>query len=171
MPAGFDAARPSLLFFDQSSDDPDDWPLIGMGYFFPFAPCERPELECALPEDFFVHEAGYHLVPIGDGGMRVATQDDMREGVTLDPEGCLPVEGPDLRTRIGSFKHGRNWVTHVWFPPDGTDEVPIWQNTDPWERWKDATDRGTIDGTLFYSQGSCDCAGEPVNEPVPGGCL
>lgn len=169
IPAGYAADRPSLLFFDQQGDDPDDWPLIGMGYFYPFDPCERPDLQCATHSDFFVHEAGYHLVPIGDGGMRVATQDDMREGVTLDPEGCLPVEADALRTRIGSFRHGRNWVTHVWFPPEGEDAVPVWQNTDPWERWKDATDRGTIDGTLFYSQGDCACATEPVN--TPRGCL
>lgn len=163
-------AEPSLLFFDREGEDPEGWPLIGMGYHFDFEPCERPTLECADPTDFFVHEAGYHRVPFGDGGMDVATADDVRPGTTLDADACEIVRTEDLQPRVGSVRHGRAWVTHVWFPPDGEDGPPLWAALDPWERWTDATVRSTADGEAFFEQGSCACDDSGLGELPRRGC-
>ena len=173
VPAGRRADEPSLLFFDQDGEDESDWPLIGMGFFYDFDPCIRPKLDCADPSDFFVHEAGYHRLPIGDGGMDVAVEADLRADVPWESEGCELLEKADLRTRIGTFAHGRTWVTHVWFPPDGEDADPVWASEDPWMRWTDAADRAEIEGRPFYSQGVCDCPDEsvPVQRTQRGGCF
>ncbi|MCB9677110.1 MAG: hypothetical protein H6737_18480 [Alphaproteobacteria bacterium] len=165
--ASGDVFEPSLLFFDQTDGPSDTWPVIGMGFHYDFDPCERPVLACADPSDFFVHEAGYHATPIGDGGMLVATPDDVKDGTILDEAGCTPVRDEDLKGRVGAIKHGRAWVTHVWFPPEGEDSPPIWAVEDPWERWRDAVDRSEVVGRAFFGQEACDCAA-PVEAPARG---
>lgn len=171
VPAAYWSDQPSLLFFDQTDGPSDSWPVIGMGYHYAFEPCQRPELECADPSDFFVHEAGYHTTPLGDGGMIVATPGDVREGSQLDAEGCNLLRAEDLRGRLGTIKHGRSWVTHVWFPPEGDDSPPIWSVQDPWERWRDAPDRSEVVGRAFFGQDDCACDGSAPPPPVRrGGC-
>ncbi len=165
-----DVYQPSLLFFDQTAGPSDTWPVIGMGFHYHFEPCERPKLECADSSDFFIHEAGYHATPVGDGGMLVATQDHAKDGTEIDADGCWPVHAEDLKTRIGNIRHGRAWVTHVWFPPDGDEGAPIWSVDDPWERWLDAPDRSEVVGEAFFGQGECACDGTIV-APERGGCL
>jgi hypothetical protein len=169
--ASDDVYEPSLLFFDQTDGPSDTWPIIGMGYHYHFDPCARPKLECADPSDFFIHEAGYHATPVGDGGMIVAEPDDVKEGTELDADGCWPVHDEDLKTRFGKVRHGRAWVTHVWFPPAGEEGSPIWAVTDPWERWRDATDRSEVVGEAFFGQGECACDGSIQAPERSGGCF
>src|SRR5690606_6389202 len=120
-------------------------------------------------DQYRVHEAGYHHVPIGDGGMTAATDDDLRDdavSVSVDAEGCEPVYAEDLQVRFGRIRHGRSWVVHAWLPPDEGEVVVAVE--DPWQRWKDAPRRVQVDGGVFFEQTSrpCPCAGPPP----PRGC-
>ena len=154
VPAGRRLEYPSLLFFDQTEDPVDDWPLIGAGYHYPYTPCEHPELECIARWDWLVHEAGYHHSIAGDGGMTLATDEDSE--VPIDPEGCNAVGHHDLRARLNTVRHGRSWVVHLWLDPDpeGTPELAV---TDPWERWLDNPGKSVaIDPAAFYEP-SCAC--------------
>lgn len=170
--ASGDAAEPSLLFFEPDDGPSDAWPVIGMGYFHHFDPCDRPKNTCGGPEDFFVHEAGYHLAPFGDGGYRAATLENLREGAVLDEEGCIDVHAEDLQVRFGEFRHGRNWTAHVWFPPaSDPDATPIWAAEDPWGRWRNGGEPVTLIGTPFYAQGECDCVNAPPERVERRGCL
>ena len=168
LPGRFKLWKPSLLFYDQTDGPDAEWTLVGMGYHYPFEPCTRPNLDCVSPGDFRVHEAGYHHVPFGDGGMEIATAADLRDGVVLDPEACTPVYDEDLEHRLGQIRHGRSWVAHLWLDPDGG--PPVVALTDPWERWADAPDRVRIEDEVFLEQTPtlCDCT--DLREPPSSGC-
>lgn len=184
--AGGRLDSPSLLFFDQGPGALDTWPLIGVGYHFDYEPCVRPDIPCFEDEDFFVHEAGYHRVLIGGGGMTLATSEDLTEG-TVDPYGCEDIDDDDLRRHFNTVKHGRAWDLHVWLASD--DGPATLAVTDPEERWTDAPSPITIDAAAFFVPDDAACAcpqggdtadtaaerpatcgeGVPTPEPV-GGC-
>lgn len=168
LPGRFELEKPSLLFYDQTDSPESEWTLIGMGYHYPFEPCTRPNLDCVSPGSFRVHEAGYHHVPLGDGGMEIATGADLHDGLVLDPEACTAIYDEDLAHRVGQIRHGRSWVVHVWLDPEGG--PPAVELTDPWERWRDAPDRVAVDDGVFLEQVPtlCDCT--EVREPPSAGC-
>ena len=162
--------RPNLLFFDQKDGPRDTWEVIGFGYGFDYTPCVPPVVGCIPQHEWMVHEAGYHRVPLGDGGMTLATDDDLsRVSVSdsVDPFGCEPVYYEDLSQRVSQVRHGRMWSVHAWIPPEGGE--PVIADTDPWARWRNAPDRVAMDeGTFFHpSVDECDCE---VPEPFSGGC-
>lgn len=169
VPGRFKLRKPSLLFFDQTDGPPSEWPLVGMGYHYLFLPCRRPNLDCTASESFWVHEAGYHHVPLGDGGMHVATDDDLRGGASLDEAVCNIVRDEDLKPRLGFIRHGRAWTAHLWLDPEGG--APVFALEDPWERWTDATERVFIEPEVFLQQDPslCDCA-TPAPAPRSTGC-
>lgn len=100
--AGGRLDSPSLLFFDQTEGPIEDWKLIGMGYHFDYQPCQRPTVSCMESRDFFVHEAGYHKIVLGDGGMTIATPEDLVDGsgAIMDSDGgaaVVAVAAPERR--------------------------------------------------------------------------
>ncbi|MEZ4238400.1 MAG: hypothetical protein R3F59_20060 [Myxococcota bacterium] len=170
LPGRFKLRKPSLLFFDQTDGPPSEWPIIGAGYHYRFTPCVRPDLDCIRSKWFRVHEAGYHHVPFGDGGMQLATPDDLRNGAVMDEAACEPITDDDLAPKLGMVRHGRSWVVHVWFDPDGG--RPAVSIEDPWARWEDAPDSVAIDEEVFVEQdaAACDCTSPPVPREPTGGC-
>jgi hypothetical protein len=168
LPGRFKLRKPSLLFFDETDGPPSEWPLIGTGYHYLFQPCRRPDLDCVAPESFWVHEAGYHHVPLGDGGMHAATEGDLRDGLLLDPELCDPIYDDDLRPKLGMIRHGRSWVVHLWLDPEGGE--PSLALEDPWRRWEDAPSGVLIEDQVFLEQdpSRCDCTAPPP--PRSAGC-
>lgn len=167
---GIGLERPNLLFFDPRGEDWRDWPLIGFGYTVHYVPCWTPALDGLTAEQWFVHEGGYHHVPIGDGGMTLATDDDLRRDAaseSVDRHGCEPLYTEDLRVKVDKVRHGRMWVTHVWLDPEGGE--PVVGVTDPWQRWTDDPDRVRIDGKVFFypEPEACDCVVAP---PPRRGC-
>ncbi len=147
------ATYPSMLFFDQTEDKPDTWPLIGVGYHYDYTPCNKPELACVDPDEFFVHEAGYHRIfPGQDGGMDTVTQDDIDQPL----DACTEISHEDLDPRILRIRHGRVWDLHIWFDPEGG--LPEAGIQDPWRRWKDAPDPVQIDDSFFRPDAQeCGC--------------
>lgn len=162
--------EPSLLFF-QMTDGPDtEWPLIGVGYHRPFTPCSPPVLDDGgqgiTTSDWFIHEAGWHHVPVGDGGFTPATPADVNDGVALDEAGCVDVTVADLvNTRPLFVPHGRAWTVHVWF--DDESSCPAVTLTDPFGR-TDCVERRAgcggervcepsldVVGRAFFQQGDC----------------
>jgi hypothetical protein len=160
--------EPSLLFFQKTDGPQDEWPLIGVGYHRPFTPCAVPTLDddgrSIDVDDWFVHEAGWHHVPAGDGGFTPATAADVQEGVVLDHAGCFDVSADDLRDVRPLFvRHGRAWTVHVWFADD---RCPVVELADPYERTECVTARGCggearcepsldVKGRAFFRQGDC----------------
>ena len=124
--ASGDLADPSLLFFQKTGKDEDDWGIIGMGYSYQHdrdnesGPTEIAGVDSGI---WWLHEAGYHRSP-GDGGFTCATNDDLQKSVfdagkRIDAEGCMGIDREDLKTREfhADRKHGRYWALHVWFEP------------------------------------------------------
>ena len=150
------SSRRSLLFFDQDDGPAEEWPIIGMGYHWDCSPCEPPTMECVPAESLFVHEAGYHHVIWGDGGMTVATTADLADDSqadAVDKKGCEDVDREDLSVQRFSVRHGRFWDLHAWFGPSGETTFAI---EGPYERRRDAPDRIAIEGRAFF-QPTCEC--------------
>lgn len=161
--------QPNLLFFDQTDGPQSTWPLIGFGYSTDYVPCQVPQVACIEEGEWLVHEAGYHRVLLGDGGMTLADDDDLRNNAVsdaVDPQGCEPVYPEDLRIHRGTVRHGRVWTVHVWISPDG--EETLISNTDPWVRWEDAPDPVYVDPEAFFTPdySECDC----IVPERPSGC-
>jgi len=166
---GLGIERPNLLFFDRTDGVRDEWPLIGFGYTTDYLPCESPAF-CSAELSWEVHEAGYHRVIAGDGGMTLATSDDLIEGAAsaaVDADGCEPVWLEDLEIHGGTVRHGRMWTVHVWIDPEGG--PPVVARTDPWRRWEDAPDRVSVDADAFFvpNPEACDC---DYGGPTARGC-
>lgn len=158
--ASGDLADPTLLFFEKTGKDQDDWKLIGMGYSFKFDTDNEPpptEIPGVAPGIWWIHEAGYHHSP-GDGGYTCASNDDLRrsvfdDGKRVDQVGCFGIDKDDLKT--GEFhvdrKHGRYWVLHVWFEPKTL--RPTISITDPWCR--QGNDAVRVSSCAFFKQDQC----------------
>ncbi len=173
--------EPSLLFFQKTDGAEDQWPLIGVGYHRPFTPCEVPILDddgqSIGADDWSVHEAGWHHVPVGDGGFTAATAADVNDGVVLDEAGCFDVSVDDLRNNRPLFvAHGRAWSTHVWIN-DG--QCPVVALIDPFGRTDCVLTSGCggemrcepslpVDGRAFFRQGDCSAVcGVPPPPQAP----
>jgi hypothetical protein len=158
--ASGDLADPTLLFFEKTGKDQDDWKLIGMGYSFKFdTDNERPPTEIAGvdPGIWWIHEAGYHHSP-GDGGFTCASNDDLKRSVfdagkRVDQAGCFAIDKDDLKTREFNVnrKHGRYWALHIWFEPKTL--RPTISKTDPWCRQGD--DAVLVPSCAFFKQDQC----------------
>jgi hypothetical protein len=158
--ASGDLDDPNLLFFQKKSGSESNWPIIGMGYSFTFAPCEPPKLDSISSVHFWVHEAGWHHSP-GDGNFECATTSDLKQsalddGKRLDAAGCFAVEKSDLREHEFDAEHQRIWTVHVWFDPETG--RPAVKGTDPWCRQStSALEVECADGLddAFFKQGDC----------------
>lgn len=107
-----------LLYAPSESSAPSEWldfagedgpyRLVGFAYIAPYAPGSRaPEFECIDREEWFVHEAGWHLT---DGRMHLTP------GAEVEPA------RPNLTTGI-LFWHPRAWDVHLWLGNDGVPTV------------------------------------------------
>lgn len=109
---------PLLLYAPSPDSDPKDWldfdgedgpyTLVGWAYIGPWIddgtpPPRRP---CIDASEWFVHEAGWHLM---DGGMLLTP------GATAEP-----ARPPGLAAH---FWHPRAWDLHVWADDDGVPTV------------------------------------------------
>ena len=117
VPVGNLAAKeplPQLLQYAPSSaSNPRDWldfdgedgpyRLIGWAYLSPFVSTGPPDRPCIAAAEWFVHDAGWHLL---DGGM-LATPD-------------AAAEPPRPESSVGIFMwHGKQWDLHLWIGEDG----------------------------------------------------
>lgn len=111
-----DPRPPLLLYGPSSSSSPEEWldfegpddpyRLVGWAYFGPYTPgSQPPEMACITPEEWLVHEAGWHLK---DGGMHLTP------GAQVEPE-----RPKDLEIHMW---HPQIWDLHVWRGESG---VPI----------------------------------------------
>jgi|GEM_PF-1540147 len=155
-----DLLRPSLLFFDVREDEgcwfsvDEDAPLIGVGYHEHFEPCDKPVYTDMPDEAWYVHEAGYHHVPAGDGRFVTAANTDLIAPAVLDDEGCVEVHDEDLFPRVGQVGHGRAWTSHLWFH-EREDACPVASLSDPFARQSE--DALAVPGDAFFLQGDCGC--------------
>jgi hypothetical protein len=103
------APSPTTSPRDWLDFDGDDGPyrLIGWGYLAPFDPTGPPTRRCIDPSEWFVHDAGWHLM---DGSM-VATPD-----ATAEPP------RPKLAVPIHIW-HPKQWDLHLWINEDGVPTV------------------------------------------------
>lgn len=161
--------EPSLLFFRKTDGPENEWDLIGFGYHRQLTPCEVPVLDdggdSIGADAWFIHEAGWHHVPVGDGGFTAATAADIREGSAFDENGCVDVTADDLlNVRPLFVPHGRSWTAQVWFADDA---CPVVALTDPFGR-TDCVERRAgcggetrcepsldVVGRAFFQQGDC----------------
>ena len=108
---------PLLLYAPSPATTPDDWldfdgddgpyTLVGWAFFAPHGPEPPRMLECIEPDEWFVHEAGWHT---RDGGMR------------LTPD--TPYEQPPPPAGVDVlFWHPRVWDIHFWIEEDGPPAV------------------------------------------------
>ncbi|HEX6993341.1 MAG TPA: hypothetical protein VF339_04265 [Gammaproteobacteria bacterium] len=108
---------PLLLYVPSPATTPDDWldfdgddgpyTLVGWAFFAPYGPELPRMLECIEPDEWFVHEAGWHT---RDGGMR------------LTPD--TPSEQPPPPADVDVlFWHPRVWDIHFWIEEDGPPAV------------------------------------------------
>ena len=121
VPLGNIAAKaplPQLLQYAPSpTSNPRDWldshgedgpyRLIGWAYLAPFDPAGPPNRPCTDSSEWFVHDAGWHLM---DGGM-LATPD-------------AAVEPPRPELAVGIYMwHGKQWDLHLWIQEDGVPTI------------------------------------------------
>jgi hypothetical protein len=177
VPARGPLDEPSLLFFEKTAGPEEEWPLVGFGYHRDFTPCAVPVLhdrgKSIGPDGWFIHEAGWHHVPTGDGGFTAATAATVKDGVVFDEAGCSDVTADDLQNVQPLFvPHGRSWTAQVWFA-DNT--CPVVALTDPFgrdacvEQSAGCGDETRCDpslavaGRAFFAQGDCRavCEGTP----------
>jgi hypothetical protein len=115
---------PLLLYAPSRSSSQADWldfsgedgpyRLVGWAYTAPYAPeSSPPKLPCIERDEWFVHEAGWHL---RDGGMRVTP------GATVEPSG---------RAKDVLLWHPRVWDLHVWAGADGVPTIAFKNPDDP----------------------------------------
>jgi hypothetical protein len=115
-----------LLYAPSPSSTPDDWldfddpdgpyRLIGWAYLHPYEPGSTPpKRRCVAANEWFVHEAGWHL---NDGGMLLTP------GATTEPP------RPQVAAGI-YFWHPRAWDIHFWRGEDG---LPTIAFANPWAR-------------------------------------
>jgi hypothetical protein len=113
-----DLPRPQMLQYAPSTtSDPRQWldfnkesgpyRVIGWAYLAPFDPHGPPKRLCVEASEWFVHDAGWHLM---DGGM-LATPD----AVTEPSRPSLPV---------GIYRwHPKQWDLHFWIQDDGVPTI------------------------------------------------
>jgi hypothetical protein len=105
-----------LLYAPAASSAQSDWAdfdrpdgpyrLTGWAYLAPFGKdLNPPAKRCIAASEWFVHEAGWHLM---DGGMLLTP------GATAEPS------RPDAG---GYFWHPRVWDLHVWLDEDGVPSI------------------------------------------------
>ena len=166
--------RPTLLFFDmRAGGDPANWPIIGMGYAFPYKDEDEdgtaeapfifgdqpgPQLKWNLIEasyffrdGFLTHEAGYHVHLFGaafDLASTADLTDDARAGgLRIDAAGLSPIGHADMKGGgPHRAKHGRFFTIHVFFEP-GTGRATV-APCDPWARF--STDAVAVPVGSFY---------------------
>jgi hypothetical protein len=117
-PYSVERPMPQILQYAPSpTSNPRDWldfngedgpyRLIGWVYLAPFDPAGPPRRRCIDASEWFVHDAGWHLM---DGGM-LATPDATGE----PPRPQLPV---------GIYLwHEKQWDLHFWIQDDGVPTI------------------------------------------------
>lgn len=131
---GVDLNRPSLAFYAPRPRAPDEtvasynstvseplfadspYSFIGIAYTAAYDPARRPTVGCIPSHQWFVHEAGFHLL---NGGMLMTPPNDngVRGSGTI-------FAAPPVFPPPGVW-HSRFWDLHVWLPPDGNPANPI----------------------------------------------
>jgi hypothetical protein len=132
--AGVDLSRPTLAFYAPRPRAPEEtvasynatvseplfpdppYSFIGVAYTAVYDPARRPTVGCIPSHQWFVHEAGFHLL---DGGMLMTPPND--NGV---PGSALMLAPPPIIPPSPVW-HARFWDLHVWLPPDDNPENPI----------------------------------------------
>jgi hypothetical protein len=109
-PAG---SRSDWLDFD-GPDGP--YSLVGWTYLAPYEKGSAPpSLPCIAASEWFVHEAGWHLM---DGGMH------------LTPDATAEPPRPQLKVDI-MFWHPQFWDIHFWSGEDGVPAISLDNPKDP----------------------------------------
>lgn len=109
-----------LLYAPSPRSAPADWldfdgtdgpyRLVGWAYIGPYtAGSEPPSRRCVSASDWWVHEAGWHLM---DGGMH------------LTPGAASEPPRPDLKAEA-FFWHPQVWVVHFWAGKNGVPTVAL----------------------------------------------
>lgn len=111
---------PILLYEPSPGSSPEDWldfdkeegpyRLVGWAYFAPWTPESSPPalFECIGADEWFLHEAGWHL---RDGGMHLG-----------EPATSEPPAPPDVPAPV-HFWHPRVWDIHFWRGEEGVPDV------------------------------------------------
>jgi hypothetical protein len=113
-----DPMPPILLYEPSPASSPAEWldfdgddgpyRLVGWGKIAPYSPgSSPPSLPCIAKSEWFVHEAGWHLM---DGGMRLTPD-------ATDAPPHSEHEGRDY------FWHPRAWDIHFWVGDDGVPAI------------------------------------------------
>jgi hypothetical protein len=121
-----DPMPPLLLYAPSPSTAPADWldfdgpdgpyRLIGWGYIAPYKPgADPPRRQCVAASEWFLHEAGWHLM---DGGM------------LLTPDATGEPSRPQLKVGI-YFWQPRAWDIHFWSGEDGVPTISFHNPKDP----------------------------------------
>jgi hypothetical protein len=124
-PASLAWGNPGLLFYapalnTNTTDQNPDFPyiLIGWAYGDAYIPGRRPNLPCVPFEDWFIHEAGYHLM---NGGFIPDAPSENNPG---DAMKCTPTFPPITLESL--MWHPRLWDLHIWRVASGVNGgVPI----------------------------------------------
>ncbi len=108
---------PQLLFYE-ASGNPERWldfeeadppyRLVGWGYFFGMNE-PPPAMHCLRKDDWFIHEAGWHMK---DGSMLITAG---AESEPARPEGASGIW----------YWHPRAWDVHFWIDPSGDPRVTL----------------------------------------------
>lgn len=111
-------------------DGPDGpYQLVGWAYLAPYEKGSAPpSLRCIAASEWFVHEAGWHLM---DGGM------------LLTPDATAEPPRPQLKAGI-MFWHPQFWDIHVWSGEDGAPAISLDNPKDPGGGLK------LSEGSFFY---------------------
>jgi hypothetical protein len=111
-----DPSKPNLLFYWPTDSPPSEWldfdgpddpyRLVGWGYIPALYPLqsEPPEMECIPKNEWFVHEAGWHLL---DGDMVITPQSRLEQ----------PPIPSELEGKIMMW-HEAGWDIHLWIRDD-----------------------------------------------------
>lgn len=111
-----DSSKPNLLFYWPTDSSPSEWldfdgpddpyRLVGWGYIPALYPLQSkpPMMECVLENEWFVHEAGWHLL---DGGMVITPQSRLEQ-----PPIPSELEGKTM------MWHEAGWDVHLWIRDD-----------------------------------------------------
>ena len=109
-----------LIYAPSATSAPESWldfdgeegpyRLVGWAYLGPYTPGSSPPARpCVAPSEWWVHEAGWHL---------------MNGGMVLTPDASTEPPRRELGSEV-YFWHPAVWDVHFWLGEDGVPEVTL----------------------------------------------